>query len=230
VPHNVKRPRFVAYYRVSTEKQGRSGLGLDAQKAAVEAFRTQSNGVLKAEFIEVQSGKDNDRPQIREALKLCRLTNSTLLIAKLDRLSRNVAFLATLQDAGTKFVACDMPEANELYVGIMAVMAQHERKAISERTKSALAVAKARGIQLGNPRLRSGSAATAELARKARSMKANARAVELSEVIEGAKRQGHATLRQLANYLNSIEYLTPRGKQWHANSVRRLRHRIASIS
>src|SRR5712672_1466637 len=135
------KPRYVAYYRVSTDRQGRSGLGLDAQRAAVATFRHRMGGALRSEFTEVQSGKDDDRPQVREALKLCRLTNSTLQIAKLDRLSRNVAFLATLQQAGTKFVACDMPEANELVVHILAAVAQAERKAISERTKVALAAA-----------------------------------------------------------------------------------------
>jgi DNA invertase Pin-like site-specific DNA recombinase len=219
------KPRYVAYYRVSTDRQGRSGLGLDAQRAAVAAFRSQSGGVLRAEFTEVQSGKDDDRPQLREALKLCRLTNSTLLIAKLDRLSRNVAFLATLQQAGTKFVACDMPEANELVVHILAAVAQAERKAISERTKAALAAAKARGVRLGNPRLRPGNAASAAIATKARITTANQRAGELREVIESAQQQGHITLRQLAHYLNDLGIASAHGGQWHPNSVRRIQQR-----
>jgi DNA invertase Pin-like site-specific DNA recombinase len=222
------KPRYVAYYRVSTERQGRSGLGLDAQKAAVEAFRNRSCGVLRAEFTEVQSGKDDDRPQLSEALKLCRLTNSTLLIAKLDRLSRNVAFLATLQQAGTKFVACDVPEANELFVHILAAVAQAERKAISERTKAALAAAKVRGVRLGNPKLQPGNAASASFANKARIRKADVRAAELRDVIENAERHGHRTLRQLARYLNVLGILSAYGKQWHANSVRRVRQRMTS--
>ena len=223
------KPRYVAYYRVSTDRQGRSGLGLEAQKTAVEAFRNQCGGVLRAEFTEVQSGTDDDRAQLREALKLCRLTNSTLLIAKLDRLSRNVAFLATLQQAGTKFVACDLPEANELVVHILAAVAQAERKAISERTKAALTAARARGVRLGNPRLQPGNAAYAAIASKARTIKADERAAELHEVIKNAEHQGHATLRQIACYLNELGISSSYGKQWHANTVRRVRQRIALV-
>jgi DNA invertase Pin-like site-specific DNA recombinase len=223
------KPRYVAYYRVSTDRQGRSGLGLEAQKTAVETYRTQAGGALRAEFTEVQSGKDDDRPQLKEALKLCRLTNSTLLIAKLDRLSRNVAFLATLQQAGTKFVACDLPEANELVVHILAAVAQAERKAISERTKAALAAAKARGVQLGNPNIRPGNSASAANASKARTNKTDARACELREVIENAEREGLVTLRQLASYLNDLGIASSHGKQWHANSVRRIQQRVASL-
>jgi DNA invertase Pin-like site-specific DNA recombinase len=150
--------RYVTYYRVSTERQGRSGLGLDAQKAAVAEFLRTTDGTVHTEFVEVQSGKDNDRPKLAEALKVCKLSRSTLLIAKLDRLSRNAAFLLTLQNAGVRFVACDMPDMNETVVGIMAVIAQSERKAISSRTKAALAAAKARGVRLVtqpyNPALR----------------------------------------------------------------------------
>ena len=222
------KPRYVAYYRVSTDRQGKSGLGLDAQRAAVEAFQSRAGGTLKAEFTEVQSGNDNNRSQLSEALKLCRLTNSTLLIAKLDRLSRNVAFLATLQQAGTKFVACDLPEANELVVHILAAVAQAERKAISERTKAALAAARARGVRLGNPRLRPGTATSAAVARKARSVKTERRAFELREVIENAELQGNQTLRQLARYLNDIGIPSAQGKHWHANSVRRVRQLVTS--
>src|ERR1700735_5086722 len=111
--------RYVTYYRVSTERQGRSGLGLEAQKAAVADFLRTTEGTVHTEFVEVQSGKDNDRPKLAEALKVCKLSRSTLLIAKLDRLSRNAAFLLTLQNAGVRFVACDMPDMNETVVGIM---------------------------------------------------------------------------------------------------------------
>lgn len=223
-----RKPRYVAYFRVSTDRQGRSGLGLDAQKTAVEQFRKRTDGVLKAEFTEIQSGKDDDRPQLVEALKLCRLTNSTLLIAKLDRLSRDVAFLATLQKAGTRFRACDLPEANEMVVNILAAVAQEERKAISERTKAALAAAKARGVRLGNPQLRPGSAASAAFASRSRTAKSNARAAELLEVIQDAERKGRRTLRQVAHYLNELEILSATGKRWHPNSVRRVRQRIPS--
>jgi DNA invertase Pin-like site-specific DNA recombinase len=227
VPRQIK-PRYVAYYRVSTDRQGRSGLGLDAQKIAVEAHLKRSGGVLKAEFTEVQSGKDDDRLQLSEALKLCRWTSSTLLIAKLDRLSRNVAFLAALQQAGTKFVACDLPEANELVVHILAAVAQAERKAISERTKAALAAAKARGVRLGNPHLKPGNAASAEFARRTRSENVRRRATELGEVITHAEKRGCNTLRALAEHLNQLGVTTSQGGQWYANSVRRIRHRMAT--
>src|SRR6266404_4715508 len=168
--HHVSQLRYVAYYRVSTDRQGRSGLGLEAQRATVQEFLGRTGGTLRAEFTEVQSGRDDNRAELTGALKLCKLTNSTLLIAKLDRLSRNVAFLATLQQSKTKFVACDLPEANELVVHILAAVAQAERKAISERTKAALAAAKARGVRLGSPLPKPGTRASALVASRAHSV------------------------------------------------------------
>ncbi len=136
---------FVAYYRVSTARQGRSGLGLDAQRRAVADFLNGGSWELSAEFVEVESGKVDDRPQLEQALATCELSGATLVVAKLDRLSRNLAFLAKLQESGARFVAADMAEANELTIHIMAAVAQAERKAISIRTKEALAAAKATG-------------------------------------------------------------------------------------
>lgn len=138
--------RAVAYYRVSTSEQGRSGLGLEAQKAAVEDYLARDEAILVAEFTEVESGARNDRPQLQAALKRAQLSCATLVIAKLDRLSRNAAFLLTLRDAGTDFVAVDMPNANRVTMGIMAVIAEEERRLISERTKAAMRAAKARGV------------------------------------------------------------------------------------
>src|SRR6476661_7365355 len=143
--------RTINYYRVSTAKQGRSGLGEAAQRAAVEAFCNSRGWERLEEYKEQESGKRDDRPELAKALHHAKVSGATLVIAKLDRLSRNLAFLAAIQDAGTKFVAADMPEANELTIHIMAAMAQAERKAISKRTKDALAAAKARGQKLGNP-------------------------------------------------------------------------------
>ena len=214
--------RFIAYYRVSTDRQGKSGLGLDAQKAAVVAHMKRFGGTLRAEFTEIQSGKDDARPQLQEALRLCKLTNSVLLIAKLDRLSRNVAFLATLQQSSTRFVACDMPEANELVVHILAAVAQAERQAISDRTRAALAAARNRGVKLGNPSLKPGTKATALVASDANVRTADARATELSDVVAEAKRQGRTTLRQIADHLNEMGVFAARGGTWHPNSVRRL--------
>src|SRR5829696_4858139 len=147
----MARGRFVSYLRVSTDRQGKSGLGLEAQRKAVEDFLNGGRWELIEEFIEVESGKRDDRPKLAEALARCRLHNATLVIAKLDRLSRDAHFLLGLQKADVKFVAADMPEANEMVVGIMAIVAQAERKMISQRTKAALAAAKARGKRLGNP-------------------------------------------------------------------------------
>ena len=140
---------FVSYHRVSTARQGRSGLGLDAQRQAVANYLNGGTRSLLREFVEVESGKLNTRPELEQALHLCKVTGATLVIAKLDRLSRNAAFLLTLRDSGVQFVAADMPDANALTVGILALIAQHEREAISRRTREALAAAKRRGIKLG---------------------------------------------------------------------------------
>src|SRR3954466_14112607 len=142
-------PGFVAYYRVSTDRQGQSGLGLDAQRAAVAGFFGARE--LIAEFTEVESGKRADRPQLAAALDLCRRRRAMLVIAKLDRLARNVAFIASLMEAGVEFTAVDMPSANKLTLHILAAVAEHEREMISARTRAALAAAKARGVRLGRP-------------------------------------------------------------------------------
>ncbi|WP_282257575.1 recombinase family protein [Stenotrophomonas sp. PS02301] len=143
--------KIVVYLRVSTARQGRSGLGLEAQRAATDAFVAQRCTQVLQSFTEVESGKDDSRPELAKALHLARVTGATLLIAKLDRLSRNAAFLLALRDSGVKFVAADMPDANELTVGIMALVAHQESEAISKRTREALQAAKARGQRLGNP-------------------------------------------------------------------------------
>lgn len=143
--------RLIAYKRVSTARQGKSGLGLEAQRKAIDDFAASRGATVLARFTEVESRRQTDRPELKKALDLARLTGATLVIAKLDRLSRNAAFLLTLGDSGVRFLACDMPEANDLTLGIMALVAQQEREAISRRTKEALAAAKARGVKLGNP-------------------------------------------------------------------------------
>jgi DNA invertase Pin-like site-specific DNA recombinase len=143
---------FVAYYRVSTDRQGASGLGLDAQRQAV-ACRV-NGGQLVAEFTEIESGRRHtNRPQLLAALEECRKRRATLLIARLDRLARNVAFIANPMESGADFIACDMPQANRLTIHILAAVAEHEREMISQRTKAALAEAKRRGTRLGNPRI-----------------------------------------------------------------------------
>jgi len=141
--------KFVSCLRVSTAKQGESGLGLEAQRAAVLDYLNGGRWTLVAEFVETESGADNERPKLAAAMATARAHGARLVIAKLDRLSRDAAFLLGLQRAGVRFVAADMPEANEMVVGIMAVVAEAERKMISKRTKDALAAAKARGVKLG---------------------------------------------------------------------------------
>lgn len=219
--------KIVAYYRVSTAKQGRSGLGLEAQKAAV-AQHAAASGRIVAEFVEVESGKNDARPELARALAACRLHRATLVIAKLDRLSRSAAFLLNLRDAGVRFIAADMPDANEMTIGIMAVVAQHEAKAISERTKAALAAAKARGTALGmagrdnlkNRLLGSERGAVTRMA------KADARARDLADVIGRLKAQGAVTLQELANGLNAEGIETARGGKWAPTQVMRLLIRL----
>ena len=142
--------RFVAYYRVSTEKQGRSGLGLEAQRRAVEAFLNGGSWKLVHEFTEIESGKRAERPMLAEAMRAAKKQKATLVIAKLDRLSRNVAFIANLMETGVDFVAADMPQANKLTIHILSAVAEHEREMISQRTRAALSAAKNRGVRLGN--------------------------------------------------------------------------------
>ena len=141
--------KYVAYYRVSTERQGQSGLGLEAQRTAVDNYLNGGTWTLLDTFTEVESGRRNDRPELAKALDLCRRRKATLVIAKLDRLARNVAFIANLMEANVDLVAVDMPQANRLTLHIMAAMAEHEAQAVSQRTKAALQAAKGRGRKLG---------------------------------------------------------------------------------
>lgn len=214
--------RTINYYRVSTAKQGRSGLGLEAQRAAIEAFCASRGCEPLGEYTEQESGNRNDRPELAKALHHAKITGATLVIAKLDRLSRNVAFLAALQEAGTKFVAADMPEANQLTLHIMAAMAQHEREAISDRTKKALAAAKARGAKLGG--LRAGAfgnnpQAGRKLAVAAIKAKSKAFAADVMPVIEAIRAEGHSSLRAIAAELNSRGIMTARGGKWGPQAV-----------
>ncbi len=214
--------RFISYYRVSTDKQGKSGLGLEAQREAVSVFINTGGHTLAKEFTEVESGKDNNRTQLNEALRLCKLTNSKLLIAKLDRLSRNVAFLATLMETKVGFVCCDIPEANELTLHIMSAVAQDERKRISDRTKAALKAAKARGTKLGNPNILKVRNKDTTKAIERRSQIASQSANELIPIIDNIRSEGSTSLREIAAELNQLGIKTARGSEWKATSVSRI--------
>lgn len=217
--------RLVAYERVSTTRQGASGLGLEAQRKEIEDFAASRGADVLARFTEVESGRKADRPELAKALHLAKVSGATLVIAKLDRLSRNAAFLLALRDSGVRFVAVDMPEANDLAVGIMALIAQAEREAISRRTKEALAVAKARGVKLGNPNgaesLRRAGKGGAAL-RAAVSANAAAFAADLAPVLADIRAAGHTSLRAIAAELTARGIRTRRGGAWNVGNVRTL--------
>lgn len=220
---------FVAYARVSTAKQGRSGLGLEAQREAIDGYLRQRGGtLLHPVFVEVESGKrDENRPELTKARAKCQATGATLLIAKLDRLSRDAHFLLGLQKDGVTFVAADNPDVNEMTIGILAVVAQAERKMASQRTKEALSAAKARGTKLGG--LRPGQRApTAEEARSGAKISSAIRqraslthAHQLAPTINAALGRG-VSLQGIARELQAAEMPSPRGGTWTATAVRRV--------
>jgi DNA invertase Pin-like site-specific DNA recombinase len=213
---------YVAYLRVSTDKQGRSGLGLEGQQAAIDGFLKDTDTLLQPPFIEVESGKNNERPKLLEAVAMCKRTGATLLIAKLDRLARNVAFIANLMEAGVPFVAIDMPMANKFMLHIMAAVAENEREMISQRTKAALKAAKARGVKLGGDRgyrpLTPPDASKATVVRKAQADQA---AFSVLPLIRDLQAQGATSLNALASKLNERGQQTPRGGAWTATAVKR---------
>lgn len=217
--------KFVAYYRVSTQKQGQSGLGLEAQQAAVAAYLNGGVWELVGEFVEVETGKGANaldrRPQLRAALDASRKHGATLIIAKLDRLARNVHFVSGLLETGCDFVAADMPQANKVMIQMHAVMSEWERDQISARTKAALATAKARGVQLG-------VAGPTNLKRniEERVAAADAFASRLSGVIHGFKAAGMSQ-RQTVRELNRIGIPTPKGGEWSLTQLQRALKRLA---
>ena len=220
--------RFVVYYRVSTDKQGKSGLGLEAQKVTVMNYLNGGNHEVLGEYTEVESGGKDDRPELEKAIRDCRLKDARLIVAKLDRLSRDLGFITTLQKAGVRFTVAEMPDATELTIHIYAAMAQHERKLISQRTKDALARVKANGKQLGNPCLQRGERVPGSgfpaHVHEVRTKKADAFALEIQGVIRelcGDK----GSLREIAACLNRADYRTARGGLWHSTSVKRILER-----
>jgi len=219
----------VAYYRVSTDKQGQSGLGLDAQRAAVELHARSVGAEVVAEFQDVESGRKADRVGLAAALATCRAKRATLLIAKLDRLARSVAFISNLMEGGVDFVAADMPSVNRLTMHVLAAVAEHEREMISQRTKAALAAAKVRGTRLGNPRLpATGTLAAAPVPATpggtARVAAAQARAVLVyGPTIQAARSAGALSLGDYARALQAARLPAPRGgDRWSRPSVARV--------
>jgi DNA invertase Pin-like site-specific DNA recombinase len=204
--------KFVAYYRVSTDRQGRSGLGLEAQQKSVGAFLNGGDWQLVGHFTEIETGNRNDRPELEKALAICRRQKAKLVIAKLDRLSRNLAFIATLMEAGVEFVAVDNPHANKLTIHILAAVAQHEREMIAERTRVALQAAKARGVKLG----RNGVECLAPAYRA----EAVARARNLAPILTELKNAG-LSARRIASELTARQVPTRLGGRWHAQTVLR---------
>ena len=215
----VAQGKFVAYYRVSTDRQGASGLGLEAQQASVRQFLNGGTWTLLDEFVEIESGKRIKRPQLAAALEVCKKRKATLVIAKLDRLARNVHFISGLMESGVEFIAADNPAANKLMIHMLAAFAEHEREMISTRTRQALAAARERGAVLGGPNI---SALNAEKA-----MAADIFARAMAPLIDEIRRSGIRSVRGIAEELNKRGIASPRGARWHLRSVDRLLHRLS---
>ena len=220
---------FVTYLRVSTERQGQSGLGLEAQRSAVAEY-VSGKGQIAAEFVEIESGKKNERPQLARAMAEAKRIGAVLLIAKLDRLARNVAFIANLLESGVEIAAADMPEANRFLLHVMAAVAEHEAQAISDRTKAALAAAKARGVALGwsMPERKEEQRRAARKGASKNAQKADQHAANVLPVIRQIA-AGGASLRQIADELNIRGIKTARGGLWYAGTVRNIMARENEI-
>jgi len=219
--------RYISYLRVSTSSQGKSGLGLEAQRETVSQFINSSGAELVHELVEVESGRKNDRPKLHEAIALCKAYNATLLVANLSRLARNAHFLIGLQESGVQFTACDNPQANQFTVGILALVAQQEAEVISQRTKAALAAAKARGTKLGGFRGRAGTAEDIKKATLARTAKAKAKAANLKPLLDRINSDGSLSLNKIAEILNRERIPTVSGKGcWNSRLVGRVYERL----
>lgn len=227
----MQTAKFVAYFRVSTAKQGRSGLGLEAQRAAVLAYAERTGAEVLADYVEIESGANAQRPQLQRALAHSQLSGARLLVAKLDRLTRDVGFLSALQKAGVvSFVAADMPEAGELETQLLTVVAGNELRRISERTRVALQAAKARGVTLGKPENLSNQLEGSQRGNAVKSAKAAERAEKVTPWIEEAREAGITSTRGLASWLNQRGIKAPRGGDWSAAQVARVLARTGVAS
>lgn len=216
--------KLIAYRRVSTQRQGISGLGLEAQEQTIAAYATTHGGEVIAEYTEVESGKMRERPELAKAVEHAKASGATLIVAKLDRLARDAAFVLGLKAAGVEFIAVDMPHANRFLIGIMALVAEYEGEQISARTKAALARAKARGVQLGGWRGTPGESAAEITQRGRETMMANAQAkrAKLMPMIQAALDFEDGNLNATARRLNEANVPTPSGKgQWHARQIKK---------
>lgn len=212
--------KYIAYYRVSTQKQGQSGLGLDAQAAAVAQFTGNCTDCIISSYTDIESGKHNSRPELLKAIAQAKQTGAKLLIAKLDRLSRNAAFILTLKDSGVNFVCADMPEANALTIGIMAIIAQQERETISKRTKDALQAKKARSGEWRKGKITAETHAKGQAAIKLKAA-TNENTTRARNYAKALKAQG-LTLQEIADRLNAEKFTTATGKAYHRTTVNRL--------
>jgi DNA invertase Pin-like site-specific DNA recombinase len=222
-PHTGK---YVAYYRVSTDRQGKSGLGLEAQRESVLAYLNGGEWLMCAEFMEVESGTKTTRrrPELAKALEVCRKEKATLVVAKLDRLYRNLHAMTSLMQSGVEFVAADNPHANKLTIHMLAAIAEHERDLISERTTSALKAAKRRGVKLGSPTPSKGSKVGVAVLVK----QADDYAAKVLPIVHELRRHGYTTLRDIAHGLSMRGVTTPRGNtEWHPSQVANLLKREA---
>lgn len=219
--------KFIAYYRVSTQRQGVSGLGLEAQRTDVKRF-IDKGGELIAEYQDIESGKKNNRPQLMQAIEVCKKHGATLLIAKLDRLSRNAAFVFTLRDSEVNFVCCDMPTANAVTIGIMAVLAQDERERISHRTKSALAELKKNGKQLGSPQNLTAHSREISLQVRTRNAITNENNRKATALIVSMRKEGQS-FYQITKTLNELGFKTRTEKDFQQNQVQILYKRYAKL-
>jgi len=220
---------FVAYLRVSTDQQGRSRLGLEAQRETVNCF-VGPGDEIRVTFVEVESGRLSERPQLRNAMEKCRQLGAVLLIAKLDRLARDVEFVAGLMKSDVRFIACDMPSADPFRLHIEAAIAEEEARKISARTKAALAAAKARGVVLGGFRGRAPTDADRARSGAVRAAEARKRALSVAPVLEELRTSGAKTLQALADGLNRENIAAARGGQWTAIQVSRAVKLIVSMS
>ena len=213
--------QFVTYYRVSTQRQGKSGLGLDAQRKAITDYLNGGEHEVLSEFTEIETGKGSNaldkRPVLRESIAYAKKHKAKLLIAKLDRLARNVHFISSLMESKVDFVIADMPEANALTIHLIAAVAEYERELISKRTKEALAVAKRRGVKLGNPKLKADNSKRKE--------QAQAFANKLKPTLQAYREQGMSQ-RKIVEELNSVGITAPRGGEWSMIQVQRVINRL----